>query len=412
MTAALRTVATLPTPVIRVVEPVAARSITAPRTKWRVLAAADRAAALSAWRVVEARFTGAAQHVPLAASLAWTSAWLQHYGPTVPHEFLTLDDEHGPCGVALLTRGQGRGFGPFREQTRHLGTAGEPAGECVCVEHNHLLVVSERRTAFQEQLVSHVLRDKSWESLCLDGFTEPEFNALQAELPGFEPRYRDAPYYDLRAARAAGGDLFDRLGRSTRQNLRRLLRKYGEVELLWAETHAQACEVFEELQTLHQARWQKAGQPGAFHSRRFRDFQRALIEQSFAPHSKSRQVVLFRVRQQGATVGCLMLLIDGPRLLDYLSGFGDFETFASPGLVTHALCLGEALRRGFDEYDFLVGEKRHKDNLSTNVNRLVWAAWSRPTLRSRTIRMLGTLKRRWTEFRRPAAPTGTAQAET
>ncbi len=33
-------------------------------------------------------------------------------------------------------------------------------------------------------------------------------------------------------------------------------------------------------------------------------------------------------------------------------------------MVTHALCMQEALERGFDDYDFLVGDKQHKDNLS------------------------------------------------
>lgn len=415
MTITLQTPVTATTPAVRSGSPGSARTPQPIRARWRVLTSHDRGAGLAAWRIVEARFTGAGRHVPLAASFDWTSAWLQHYGAVVAHEFLVLDDDHGPCGVALLTRAAGRGIGPWREQTRHLGTAGEPAGECVCVEHNHLLVLPERRAVFQEQLIAHALRDKSWEALCLDGFTVAEFDALQSELPGFEPRYRDAPYYDLRAARNAGGDLWDCLGRSTRQNLRRLLRKYGEVELLWAESRDQAFEVFEELQTLHQARWQKAGQPGAFHSRRFRDFQRTLIQQTFTDGRSAHPahgVVLFRVRQQGATVGCLMLLIDGPRLLDYLSGFGDFETFASPGLVTHALCMTAALHRGFDEYDFLVGEKRHKDNLSTNSNQLVWACWRRPTLRSRTIGMLSAVKRRWLDLRHPATPAQSASAGT
>ncbi len=376
-----------------------------PETTWRVLSAAQRGEALALWQRLEQRWRqrelAAPGDVPLTVSSHWTSAWLQHYGSRSRHEFLVLEDSAGACGIALLVHGAGRGYGPLREQTRHLGTAGESSTESVCVEHNQLLVLPEYRMDFHERLVSHLLRDKSWGSLCLDGFTEWGVAEFQCELPGFETRSREAPYYDLRATRAAGGDLLDPLGRSTRQNVRRLLRKYGEIEPLWAETRAEALEVFEELQELHQARWKKAGEPGAFHSRRFRDFQRTLIEQSFDQPPVSRRVVLFRVRRQGQTVGCLMLLVDGSRLLDYLSGFGDFEVFASPGVVTHVLCMTEALRRGFDEYDFLVGEKRHKENLSTNVNRLVWANWSRTTLRSRTIRTLGVLKRRWADFRRP-----------
>lgn len=379
-----------------------------PAPQWSVLASSRRDEALGHWRQLENRFTGEGGGVPLAVSHPWTRAWLEHYGDVVPHEYLLLRDATGPVGLTLLTRHLGRGFGPFREHARHLGTAGEAHGESVCVEHNHLLVLPKHRRLFQELVVAHVLHDKSWESFRLDGFTETEAQGLQAELPGFEVRYRDAPYYNLKAARDAGGDPLDRLGRSTRQNTRRLLRKYGEINTQWAETVAEARDIFDELVTLHQARWKAAGQPGAFHSRRFLGFQRSLLEQSFAGTEFPRQVVLFRARHQGQTIGCLMLLIDGRRLLDYLSGFADFNVVTSPGVVTHVLCLQEALRRGLDEYDFLVGEKRHKDNLSTDVNRLVWAAWNRPTIRSRTIGTLRSLKRRWRESRSRNVPTPAA----
>ena len=400
----------LETPVLAAVPP---RRIAPPARELpvgSVLNAERRDEALTLWRQLEARLVqgSPAAGIPLAVSSRWTTAWLQHYGDVVPHEYLLLRDTAGPVGITLLTRGLGPGLGPFREQSRHLGTAGEPHGESVCVEHNHLLVAPEHRRSLQELIVSHVLHDKSWESLRLDGFTEPEANSLFEELPGFDVRYRDAPYYNLQAAREAGGDPLDRLGRSTRQNTRRLLRKSGEIDIQWATTADEARDIFAELVTLHQARWKAVGQPGAFHSRRFLSFQRTLLEQSFASPENQRQVVLFRARQQSQTIGCLLLLIDGRRLLDYLSGFADFNVVTSPGVVTHVLCLQEALRRGYDEYDFLVGEKRHKDNLSTDVNRLVWAVWSRPTLRSRTIGMLRSVKRQWRELRLRNAPTPAA----
>ena len=419
---------------------------------WLVLPARQRDDALVLWRELEQRMSiertdsdaspnqtlptllasaadaGSIRHenVPLAVSSDWVETWLQHYGRVVPHEFLVLSDDAGPVGITLLTRGLGRGVGPFREKSRHLGTAGEAHGESVCVEHNQLLVLPEHRELFQERIVAHVLRDKSWEAFRLDGFSEAAADDFQTELAGFEVRYRESPYYDLQATRESGGDLLDPLGRSTRQNTRRLLRKYGEIETEWAESLDGANDIFEELVSLHQARWMSVGQPGAFHSRRFRDFQRSLIERSFETQNRTlptlpasaadagsigngnacsrqrtdrRRVVLFRARHEGTTVGCLMLLIDCNRLLDYLSGFADFHEKPSPGVVTHVLCMQEALQRGFDAYDFLVGEKRHKDNLSTDSQQLIWAVWRRPNLRNRTIDTLRRLKRRWRQMR-------------
>ena len=379
----------------------------APRENWSVLPARERDTALALWRRLEHRWVESQRAanlrtptpVPLMASSFWMRLWLDHYGADIPHEFVVLDGPAGPGGIALLTRGRGRKIGPFPIVTRHLGTAGERPGESVCVEYNRLLVLPEFRQTFAEQLVTHVLHDKSWESLCMDGFEEAELAGIQQDLPGFELRRRPSPYYDLRATRERGCDLLDPLGRSTRQNVRRLLRKYGELELQWAEQPSEAEDILGELIELHQARWKAVGQPGAFHSRRFRAFQESLVAAAFERPAAERPVVLFRVRHAGATVGCLLLLNDGGRLLDYLSGFADFEEQPSPGIVTHVQCLGEALRRGFDAYDFLVGEKRHKDNLSTNVNTLVWAVWSRRTVKGRVIDMVRNVYHCWKELR-------------
>ncbi|MGC4049844.1 MAG: GNAT family N-acetyltransferase [Paludibaculum sp.] len=189
--------------------------------------------------------------------------------------------------------------------------------------------------------------------------------------------------------RAAKLEPIELLGRSTRQNLRRLLRKYETIETTWAETLDEADEIFSELVQLHQARWIASGQPGAFASERFEAFQRQLLVQGFV----DQMVVLFRARHNGETVGCLMLLVDRGRLLDYLSGFASFEQKPSPGLVSHYLCLSQAAGRGYRAYDFLVGDKRHKDNLSTDVQQLAWATWRRRTLRNTAIDCLKAIKK-------------------
>ncbi len=380
--------------------------------QFRLYSSEERAEVLDLWRQVEATCRVRNQAVPLTASSEWTAAWLETWGKIVPHEFLSVELPSGPAGVVLLTHGQGRRNGPFRQVTRHIGTAGEPAGESACVEYNSILAVGESRLCLEEAAILHLLRDKSWEALCLDGFTADDLASILRDIPGAEIRYRESPYYDLRATRESGGDLLDPLGRSTRQNTRRLLRKTGTIEVEWAESLLQAEDILDELIELHQARWQAVGQPGAFHSRRFEAFQRSLIRRDFGIQAAwrgerptPRMVTLFRVRSAGRTVGCLMLLNDRGRLLDYLSGFASFDEFQSPGVVTHVLCMQQALERGFDAYDFLVGDKRHKLNLATNVTRLAWGTWSRRGLKSRTIDLLRTVKRRIQGKRGPAAAT-------
>ena len=354
--------------------------------KLRVLEAKDQSMALALWRALEQR-VGAA---PLMASEAWTRTWLANYGETVRSRFLLAEDQGQLRGICLYTESSDRKAPLLSLQTRHLGTAGDPVSESAVVEYNSFLVEPVFRPAFIDAISHWLLTQAGGDIVQLDGFTQEEAHELTAHWPTVETRERESKYLDLSVIRTQGGELIDTLGRSTRANLRKRLREYGDLQLEWAESLDAANNIFSELIELHQARWQADGQPGAFASPRFAAFQRGLVAELF-PQGRC---VAFRVRHQGTTVGCLFLLVDRGRMLDYLSGLASFDQKPSPGLVAHYLCQCEALKRGFTAYDFLVGDKRHKDNLSTHCQTLTWTRLVRPTLKNRLVAALTQLKRR------------------
>ncbi len=361
-----------------------------------MLGSQDSTAALALWRELEAR-VGAA---PLMASEAWTRTWLTHYGDTVRYRFLLAEDNGQLRGICLYTESTERKAPLIKLRTCHLGTAGDPVHESVVVEYNSFLVEPAYRLAFIDAVSHWLLTQADGDVVQLDGFTHEENQELTAHWPIVETRQRESKYLDLSAIRSTGGELIASLGRSTRANLRKRLREYGDLQLEWAETLEAASHIFDELIELHQARWQADGLPGAFASRRFAAFQRDLLTELF-PQGRC---VAFRVRHQGVTVGCLFLLVDRGRMLDYLSGLASFDQKPSPGLVAHYLCQCEALKRGFTAYDFLVGDKRHKDNLSTDCQILTWTRLMRPTLKNRLIAALTQLKRRWSRQDTSSSP--------
>ena len=358
----------------------------------------DIAAGLTRWRDLEARLaatcgssTGPGPFpLPYACSADWTETWLRHYGGICPHRILigVVRGELGEqiAGIALLSQSRVR-KGPFVLRLWHLGTAGEPEGHSVCVEYNRILAEPAWRNAFTAEIV-HWLKSHGNDGVALDGLAPEEWTDLAPQFPATEVRSASSKYFDLTRARGAGTDVLSQLGRSTRQNLRRKLRDYGEIETTWATDVPTAQAILEELVDLHQARWNAVGKPGAFSSPPFTAFQRDLLTQ-WIPQ---RRMVAFRTRHQGETVGCLVLLVDQGRLLDYYSGFVSFEKKASPGMVTHLLCMQEALARGYDAYDFLVGDKQHKDNLSTGENQLVWGIWQPDTWKLRAYHAVRSLK--------------------
>jgi len=327
--------------------------------------------AFAHWRALDERLDCPS----VATSAAWVECWIQHYGDIVPFRILAAESNGTVRGMALITDGRDQKIGPVPLKSMHIGTAGEPQIGSVCVEYNRLLVEPEYSVQFASGLIQFVHMNPDWEQFHLDGFQDCDLEEWQSSFPDASIRSRDSRYYDLKAARDEGVEVISKLGKSTRANIRRQLRKYGALETEWAETLTQANDIFHEMVDLHQARWQAVGEPGAFAATRFRAFQEEVMTQLFA----DQRVVLFRVRHEGETVGCLMLLVDGNRLLDYLSGFASFEVKPSPGLISHYLCMNDANEKGFDAYDFLVGDKRHKENLSTHVNQLCWLTWLRPS---------------------------------
>lgn len=368
----------------------------------RIFEASERTLALAIWSELEQRV----EQVPLAASESWTRIWLDHYGETVRFWFLVAEDAGQVCGICLYTESSAPKAPLLTLHTRHLGTAGDPVSESACVEYNSLLVEPASRDAFLEAVSHWLLKQADGDVIQLDGFLSTESAELTAHWPPVDVRQRESKYLDLDAVRASGAELISHFGRSTRANLRRRLREYGLIDTAWATTLDEANDILSDLIDLHQARWKSVGERGAFASPRFLSFQRALLTELF-PQGRC---VAFRARHRGATIGALLLLVDRHRLLDYLSGLAAFDEQPSPGLVTHYLCQCDALQRGFTAYDFLVGDKRHKDNLSTHTQILTWTRLVRPTLKNWIVAALTNLKRRLRPI--PANPATTAPLHT
>lgn len=352
----------------------------------RVIESDGVAEALSIWRKLDFRL----RNHSVTNCATWVESWLAVYGVNLEYQFLVAEAHGITQGICLVVYGAGQKVGPCPVRTIHLGTAGERQPGSVCVEFNRILVEKSVSGEFVSLIVQHLHQLKGWDQIRLDGFAEQDLQDWTSYFPGAEIRSRESRYFNFRPVRQSGQEVIDSLGKSTRANLRRRLRQYGELDCEWARTLEQAENILQELIALHQARWTAVGQPGAFASEQFRRFQTSV---ALKLHLEEK-VVLFRVRHQGETVGCLMLLVDQNRLLDYLSGFADFNHKPSPGLVSHYLCMEEARCRNFAAYDFLVGEKRHKENLSNATGQLCWLTWSRPTLKMKAISAIRTLKQR------------------
>lgn len=342
----------------------------------RWLSSSERNSAARIWEALQERLGDDA----LACSWDWTRTWLEHYGDLVPHRFAVGEAYGLPCGIVLVTNGVGRKRGPFKVRSVHLGTTGEPPGEGVFVEYNRILAEPQHRPGFVATLMSELRRDPRWHELTLDGFAPDAADPLLLAEPMLKPRRTACPVMDLRSAEATDGNVLTALKSNTRRKVRRSLEALGELETEWAQTPGHALDILAELIELHQRRWTAAGQPGAFASPRFTSFHREIVPR-LVPHGGA---ILFRVRAVDGTVGCLYHFVEDRRVLFYQSGLTSYsDRRISPGFVAFALCMQACFDRGLAEYDFLAGDSRYKQELSTTTRDLVWATARRPALRWR-----------------------------
>jgi CelD/BcsL family acetyltransferase involved in cellulose biosynthesis len=332
-----------------------------------LLPSKERALVADIWGSLETRLANDS----IVCSWDWTETWLKYYGDLVPHYFAVGECAGNPCGIALVSQGVDRRCGPFKVRSRHLGTAGEPDADSVCVEYNRLLVAPENRDAFATALVAAIRQEIDWDELLLDGFALEDAEPLLRAEPSFVAERRVCRAVDLRTAGELGGDIITALKANTQKKIRRSLRGFGSIQTEWADTVELAMDILNELIDLHQQRWEQTGKPGSFASARFIAFHRELVPRLFAKGA----IILFRARSASGTIGCLYSFSERGRILFYQSGLATVDdNKLKPGLVTHALCMQGCMERGFTEYNFLAGDSRYKQELSTMEQELVWAS--------------------------------------
>lgn len=341
-------------------------------------------ACLEVWKSLEAGFA----EVPLMCSHVWTSTWIEHFGDLIPYSFVIASQADQPCGICLVTEGVAQFDGPLAIKTLHLGTAGEPTADSACVEYNALLVPAEVQPDFMRGLMNLFEQNKTWDAFHFDGFASAELEAW--DLPCSDEGYRkiESRYFDLKLIREEEREVISGFGYSTRKNLRKNMKSYGDLNTQWAETVAEAEDIFADLVTLHQARWEKEGEPGSYASQRFTEFHLALIRKLIP----SGQMGLFRVKLGEDLIGCVQVLIDRNRVLCYQGGSAEYKGKLSPGVIADYLCIEECFQRGFDAYDFLAGNSHHKQKMSTDHSYLTWAQIKRPRWKFTALNTLRKIK--------------------
>lgn len=280
-------------------------------------------------------------------------------------------------GLALFNRRRGR---------LCLAESGEAGLDAPFIEHNAPLLAAGAGPEVLAALLRAAWSVPGARRLVLSGVPPPV--AAAAGGVAFRRQERQAPFVDLDAVRAAGGEWMASLSANTRYQIRRSLRRYaarGALALERAATEAEALAWLEALVALHEASWRARGQPGAFATPFLRRFHRALVTRALARD----ELDLLRLTAGGEAVGYLYNFRLRGRVYAYQSGLDHAGAgpHGKPGLSCHALAVERALAAGEGAYDFLAGADRYKRSLANAAAPLLWVeavpAWSVPGLVAR-----------------------------
>jgi CelD/BcsL family acetyltransferase involved in cellulose biosynthesis len=327
------------------------------------------------WRELEAR-----ARPSLFTSWQWIGCWLESLPQAAWPQLLSVEEGGRTVALGTISRSVLRRARIVKSRALHLNAIGHADYDNIAIEYNGLLAEAGMERQVLRCCASHFLGQDDWDEWLFPGVDDSAlFGAL--DLPDVLPvveALRPCHYVDLDAVRATGKEYLGFLGRKTRYNIRRCLGEFertGPVALEQAESVPQALAFLDELQALHQARWESRRSPGAFASSFFRRFHHRFIE-SGVPNGA---VQLLRVRAGHRTIGCLYNFVHQGRVLCYQTGF-DYalgQQYNSPGMATHALAIDFNLARGHKVYDFLAGRSQYKQQLGTHSFDMVWMSLRR-----------------------------------
>lgn len=317
---------------------------------------------------------------------AWVDSWLAVFGADVRVDLWTVRAGEQLVGGALLVRRLER-RGPVPLRCVYLNTSGEGA-DSVTVEHNAVLCRHGFEDAVWDEL-NRLLHRMTWDELRLEGGTEETWRRLCDHFPEWKREQRTLPSPSIRLdqVRRSEQGLFGVISANSRAQLRRAERaaaRRGSVEVDEAITKASRLSMWRELASIHTARWQGNGLPGAFSRARWRAFHERLLDRC------PRETRLFRLRVGDQTMAIIYVLQHGAHGAFYQSGVqrGEVEASIKPGLLLHADVIGRFASEGLAEYDFLASEPgavRYKRSLATAERSLYWGRVIRPTVRSRLV---------------------------
>jgi hypothetical protein len=272
-------------------------------------------------------------------------------------------------------------------QRLEMVASGEEQADEIHSEYLGPLAASGREVEVAAALAAHLDEHRAgWHEILLP-LLDGQSPAVLALEPAFRVRglaCESAPTLECPfiALPKRWDDYLPSLASEDRYMARRTLRDFEKwagkgyrIEI--ATTHEELVRGKEILHRLHEHRWQARGHGGAFASEHFRRFHDMVM-----PALLDRGELDLRwLVVNGEPVAASYSVVRGGRVY-YIQGGRSTEVpkGVRPGIALHLYSIRAAIEAGRTEYDFLGGDARYKQQLSTSTRPLIQLRITRPSL--------------------------------
>jgi CelD/BcsL family acetyltransferase involved in cellulose biosynthesis len=319
----------------------------------------------------------------------WLLAWWRVFGPRDGRRLRTLAvrDAQELVGLFPLLERRYWYYGLVPMKRVEPMASGEDAADEIVSEYLGPIVASGREDEVMGAIADRLAADRAhWEELvlpALDG-QSPAVLALEPALRarGLQCESKVSGRCPFIALPKRWEDYLGALSSDDRYMAKRSLRdferwagKSAKVEV--AASHDDLPRAKEILHRLHEHRWQAGGQTGVFVSPVFRRFHDLVM-----PALLDRGELDLRwLMANGEPVAVSYSIVDDGRIFFYQGGRAtEVPKGVRPGIVLHLYAIKAAIEAGRAEYDFLAGDARYKQQLSTGTRTLVELRVTHPSV--------------------------------
>jgi CelD/BcsL family acetyltransferase involved in cellulose biosynthesis len=308
----------------------------------------------------------------------WISTWIQTYSPNL----IVVTASYGGELVAmgLLSESIAIRHKVIHSRQLRLHQTGKESEDQIWVEYNDFISDPEHKKQATNACLKALHSSRfEWDEIVISMIREERAKQISDSFTSATTDVAQPSYLtNLDALQLTKKPYLDSLSKNTRYQINRSVRlyenKYGPISIHLAENKKQAIAYFREAGKYHLMRWSDSG----YKNPDFTHFHENLIDNVFSEN----EVHIFKLKTGNKVLGILYFHILNKTAFFYLQALQyENDNKFKPGLVAHSLITQYYADLGMSIYDYMGGESRYKDQMSSDISNLVTLNLRRPRLK-------------------------------